>query len=72
VVRFRWVAWSVNVSQRPITYLALCRYTSTSPKSFFTYMVLCMKMIMDEDGEKIVGDLTLGGDKVRKTDGPMM
>ncbi len=55
-----------------MTYLALCRYTSTSPNSFFTYMVLCMKMIMDENGEKIVGDLTLGGDKVRKTDGPMM
>ncbi len=64
------VVW--KMSRALMTYLALCRYTSTSPNSFFTYMVLCMKMIMDENGEKIVGDLTLGGDKVRKTDGPMM
>ncbi|TKA71112.1 hypothetical protein B0A55_07865 [Friedmanniomyces simplex] len=56
----------------PQDYEMMLWFTSTSPKSFFTHMVLCMKMTLDEEGEKVVGDVTLGNDKVRKTDGPMM
>ncbi|KAK4958911.1 hypothetical protein LTR10_003708 [Elasticomyces elasticus] len=54
----------------PQDYEMMSYFTSNNPKSFFTSMVLCIKMEMDEAEEKIVGDVTLGGDKVRRTRGP--
>lgn len=42
-------------------------YTSTNPKSFFTYSVLCKKILSDNEEENIIGDITLFDDKMRKT-----
>ncbi|KAK4554675.1 hypothetical protein LTR86_008177 [Recurvomyces mirabilis] len=56
----------------PQDYEMMSWYTSTNPRSFFTYLVLCMKMEMDEAGEKIVGDVSLLKDTVRRTYGPLL
>lgn len=56
----------------PQDYEMMSWFTSTSPRSFFTYVVLCMKMLMDDDGEKIIGDVSMTGNRVRKTMGPMV
>ncbi|KAK5116820.1 hypothetical protein LTR85_009080 [Meristemomyces frigidus] len=53
----------------PQDYEMMSWFTSTSPRSFFTYSVLCTKMLMDEAGEKIVGDVTLFRDKIARTIG---
>jgi arylamine N-acetyltransferase len=53
----------------PQDYEMMSWFTSTSPKSFFTRDILCTKMLMDEAGEKIVGDITLFNNGVRKTEG---
>jgi len=53
----------------PQDYEMMSLFTSTSRKSFFTYSVLCTKMLLDGAGEKIVGDLTMFGNGIRKTVG---
>jgi arylamine N-acetyltransferase len=53
----------------PQDYEMMSWFTSTSPKSFFTRDILCTKMLMDEASEKIVGDITLFNNGVRKTVG---
>jgi arylamine N-acetyltransferase len=50
----------------PSDFLIMNHYTSTSRTSFFTYVVLCMKMVMAEGGEELVGDVTLMGNEVKK------
>ncbi|WPH00244.1 Hypothetical protein R9X50_00306700 [Acrodontium crateriforme] len=52
----------------PQDYEMMSWFTSTSPRSFFTFSVLCTKMLMDDAGEKIIGDITLFNDAVRKTE----
>ncbi|KAK5113769.1 hypothetical protein LTR62_003153 [Meristemomyces frigidus] len=56
----------------PQDYEMMSWFTSTHPSSFFTKLVLCMKMEMDEAGEKIVGDISLLRDRVRRSHGPMV
>lgn len=53
----------------PQDYEMMSWFTSTNPASVFTYSVLVTKMVMDEAGEKIVGDVTLFGKDVRRTVG---
>jgi len=53
----------------PQDYEMMSWFTSTHRKSFFTYSVLCTKMLMDDAGEKIVGDATLFGNGIRRTVG---
>jgi arylamine N-acetyltransferase len=53
----------------PQDYEMMSWFTSTSPKSFFTRDILCTKMLMDSAGEKIVGDITLFNNVIRKTEG---
>jgi len=53
----------------PQDYEMMSWFTSTSPKSFFTYVVLCTKMLLSENGEKIIGDVTMVGDAIRNTIG---
>ncbi|KYG42312.1 hypothetical protein M433DRAFT_7246 [Acidomyces richmondensis BFW] len=53
----------------PQDYEMMSWFTSTSPKSFFTYVVLCTKMLLSEDEEKIIGDVTMVGDTIRRTIG---
>lgn len=51
----------------PQDYEIMSWYTSTSPKSFFTHVIMCSRMLMSDDGEKIVGDVTLFGNVLRRT-----
>ncbi|KXJ88815.1 hypothetical protein Micbo1qcDRAFT_197147 [Microdochium bolleyi] len=50
----------------PQDYEMMSWYTSTNPRSFFTRYVTCTKMLLDEAGEEIVGNLTLFIDTIRK------
>lgn len=53
----------------PQDYEVMSWFTSTHNTSFFTRMVMCTKMIMSEDGEKIIGNNTLAQDKIAETIG---
>ncbi|KAF4496730.1 arylamine N-acetyltransferase [Fusarium agapanthi] len=53
----------------PQDYEVMSWFTSTNPRSFFTRYITCTKMIMDEDKEVIIGNLTLFKDTVRETIG---
>ncbi|PIG85357.1 N-hydroxyarylamine O-acetyltransferase [Aspergillus arachidicola] len=53
----------------PQDYEVMSWFTSTNPRSFFTRYVTCTKMLMDEDKEMIVGNVTLFKDTVRKAIG---
>lgn len=39
-------------------------FVSNNPKSWFTYYVVCLKFLMQEDSEEIIGDVTLFGKEV--------
>lgn len=49
----------------PSDFIMMNYFMSKSPTSWFTYMVVCMKMVMDE-GEELVGDVTLVGGEVKR------
>lgn len=51
----------------PQDYEMMSWFTSTNPKSFFTYSVLCTKLLLDDEKENIIGDITLFNNKMRKT-----
>lgn len=53
----------------PQDYEMMSWFTSTNKKCFFTYCVVVTKMLLDDAGEKIVGDITLINDTVRKNVG---
>ncbi|KAL5360656.1 hypothetical protein BJX96DRAFT_150628 [Aspergillus floccosus] len=53
----------------PQDYEVMSWFTSTNPTSFFTRYVTCTKMLMDDDKEMIVGNVTLFKDTVRETIG---
>lgn len=41
-------------------------FVSKSPKSWFTYYVVCLKYLLDEATEEIVGDITLFGNDLKE------
>lgn len=43
----------------PADFNIMNHFTSTSRTSFFTYQVICSKFLLSEDGENIVGDITV-------------
>lgn len=43
----------------PQDYEIMSWFTSTSPKSFFTSLVICQKMLLDEAADSIVGSICL-------------
>lgn len=51
----------------PQDYEVLSWYTSTSPRMFFTKLMMATKLLMDDEGNEIIGDLTLVNDCVRRT-----
>ncbi|KAF2213900.1 hypothetical protein CERZMDRAFT_38024 [Cercospora zeae-maydis SCOH1-5] len=53
----------------PQDYEMMSFFTSHNPCSFFTYSVLCAKMLLDESSQTVIGDITLFNDSVRKTVG---
>jgi arylamine N-acetyltransferase len=50
----------------PQDYEMMSFYTSHNPRSFFTYSILCTRLLLDDAGEKVIGDITLFNDVVRK------
>lgn len=42
-------------------------FASTSPSSYFVRYVMCSRMILDEQKDAVIGDITLAGDTVRRT-----
>lgn len=43
----------------PEDFTIINYYMSTSRESMFTFHVLCVRMLLDQEGENLVGDLTL-------------
>ncbi|GLA18047.1 N-terminal acetyltransferase [Aspergillus niger] len=50
----------------PEDFTIINYYMSTSRESWFTFHVVCVRMLLDEDGDKIVGDLTLFNDTLKE------
>jgi arylamine N-acetyltransferase len=48
----------------PSDFMMMNYFTSTHCTSWFTYLIVCVKMVL-EDGQ-IVGDITLAGNEVKK------
>lgn len=53
----------------PQDYQMMSWFTSTHPSSFFTSMINCMRMIMDESQEKVIGNIMLFETKIIKSIG---
>ena len=41
-------------------------FVSRSPSSWFTYSVVCLKFLLDEESGKMVGDITLFGNEIKE------
>ncbi|RAK95280.1 arylamine N-acetyltransferase family protein [Aspergillus ibericus CBS 121593] len=50
----------------PEDFTMINYYMSTSRESWFTFHVVCVRMLLDEEGETIVGDLTLFNDTLKR------
>ena len=49
----------------PVDFATMNFFTSKSPTSWFTYSIVCLKHLMNADGQ-IVGDITLLDNELRK------
>jgi arylamine N-acetyltransferase len=50
----------------PSDFAMMNWFMSTSRTSWFTYRVVCMKMVMSEEEEELIGDVTLIGGEVKR------
>ncbi|KAJ6086361.1 N-acetyltransferase family protein [Penicillium sp. IBT 16267x] len=50
----------------PEDFTIINYYMSTSRESMFTFHVLCMRMLLDQEGDNIVGDLTLFNNTLKR------
>lgn len=50
----------------PEDFTIMNYFMSTNRASWFTFHVVCVRMLLDEEGEKVVGDLTLFNDTVKR------
>ncbi|GAM42511.1 hypothetical protein TCE0_044f16557 [Talaromyces pinophilus] len=50
----------------PDDFTIINYYMSTSRDSWFTFYVVCVRMLLDEAGENIVGDLTMFGTSLKR------
>lgn len=53
----------------PQDYEMMSFFTSNNPSVFFTYCIICTKLLLDEEKQELVGDVTLFNNAVRKTVG---
>lgn len=51
---------------KPADFEVMNYATSTRNTSFFTYKVICVKFLLDEEKENLVGALTLDGKTLKK------
>lgn len=49
----------------PEDFAMINYYMSTSRGSWFTWHVVCVRMVVDDNGEELVGDLTLWNDSLK-------
>ncbi|KAJ6022716.1 cysteine proteinase [Penicillium canescens] len=50
----------------PKDFTIMNYFMSTNRASWFTFHVVCVRMLLDEEGEKVVGDLTLLNDTIER------
>lgn len=50
----------------PADFTVMNHFTSTSCTSWFSHVVLCVKMLLADDGSKLIGDMTLLNNEVRR------
>lgn len=50
----------------PEDFTIINYYMSTSRESWFTFHVVCVLMLLDEEGQKIVGDITLFNNTLKR------
>ncbi|PSK42401.1 hypothetical protein B9Z65_4315 [Elsinoe australis] len=50
----------------PEDFAVMNHWTSTSRSSWFTYRVVCLRKILDEDGTEVVGEVALSGNGLKK------
>lgn len=50
----------------PEDFNVMNNYTSTSRTTMFTRMIICQKFLMSENGESIVGDITLSNAEIKE------
>lgn len=50
----------------PRDYEIMNYYTSTCRTTFFTYLIVAVKMIMEEGGEEVVGQMILSGGEFKR------
>lgn len=55
-----------NVEFLPADYMVMNQFTSTNKRVFFTQIVIAVKHILSEDGEEIVGDTVLMGNRLHR------
>lgn len=53
----------------PQDYEMMSFFTSHHPRSFFVHDVLCTRILIDQASQKVIGDITLFNNSVRKTQG---
>ncbi len=57
---------STELEFLPEDFTIINYYMSQSRESWFTFYVVCVRMLLDEKGEAIVGDLTLFNDTLKR------
>lgn len=55
-----------NVEFLPGDYMIMSQFTSTDKRVFFTQIVLAVRYILSEDGDEIIGETVLIGNKVHR------
>ncbi|PYH89329.1 putative N-acetyltransferase family protein [Aspergillus ellipticus CBS 707.79] len=50
----------------PEDFTIINYFMSTNRESWFTVHVVCVRMLLDEDGEKLIGDLTLFNNQLKR------
>lgn len=55
-----------NVEFLPGDYMIMNQFTSTDKRVFFTQIVVAVKHILSDDGEEVVGEIVLLGNKVHR------
>jgi arylamine N-acetyltransferase len=50
----------------PEDFTIMNYFMSTNHASWFTFHVVCVRMLLDEEGEKVVGNLTLFNDAMKR------
>ncbi|PYH43500.1 arylamine N-acetyltransferase family protein [Aspergillus saccharolyticus JOP 1030-1] len=64
----RWISGYCFTEEEflPEDFTIMNYFMSTHRESWFTFHLVCVRMILDEAGERVIGDLTLFNDKLKR------